>query len=147
MANKEATITRDAFGTIVPKHCFDAVDCSNKFTDEWTLKLNEDGSTTPIKSGKRDLDAEIQSFKDQAGMEGMLNMIRIGRALPVDYVDDGDHNFDGVGLNTELAAAAEAAPHTPIDALQAQLDAIQAQINAAQNTATETKVESPKEEK
>lgn len=67
--------------------------------DKIGLELDkETGNTKVVSQGKRDLDKEIQEFKDDCGFEGMRKLIAQGRAQPQDFYDDGAHGQDVTGL-------------------------------------------------
>lgn len=67
--------------------------------EEIALELDkETGNTNIVITGHRDLDKEIQEFKDQTGFEGMRKLIAQGKATPRDFFDDGKHGQDVSGL-------------------------------------------------
>lgn len=78
--------------------------------DELALELDkETGNTKVVITGARDLDKEIQEFKDQTGFEGMRKLIAQGKATPRDFFDDGKHGQDVVGLPDNVHDAYRAA--------------------------------------
>lgn len=83
-------------------------DC-NKM-EELALELDkETGNTKVVITGTRDLDKEIQEFKDQTGFEGMRKLIAQGKATPRDFFDDGKHGQDVTGLPDNVHDAYRAA--------------------------------------
>lgn len=71
------------------------VDLSSPYVDSWELELDPStGSTHAVKGDCIDFVAQIQTFKDQCGIEAMTRDIAAGRALPSDYADDGAHGGD-----------------------------------------------------
>lgn len=78
--------------------------------DEIALELDkETGNTKIVITGTRDLDKEIQEFKDQTGFEGMRKLISQGKATPRDFFDDGQHGQDVTGLPDNVHDAYRAA--------------------------------------
>lgn len=78
--------------------------------EEIALELDkETGNTNVVITGTRDLDKEIQEFKDQTGFEGMRKLIAQGKATPRDFFDDGKHGQDVSGLPDNVHDAYRAA--------------------------------------
>lgn len=78
--------------------------------EEIALELDkETGNTNIVITGHRDLDKEIQEFKDQTGFEGMRKLIAQGKATPRDFFDDGKHGQDVSGLPDNVNDAYRAA--------------------------------------
>lgn len=70
---------------------------------------------------ERDLDHEIQSYKDECGMAFVLKQIAAGRLSVNAIADDGQHGADLTGM-----------PETLNDACQLNIAATEAGIKAAQ---------------
>lgn len=86
-------IALDPFG--VPARPRVGVDLSNRYVDTFELELDTStGETRAVKGDPIDFVAQIQTFKDQCGIEAMRRDIAAGRALPSDYADDGAHGGD-----------------------------------------------------
>ena len=86
-------IALDPFG--IPRRESVAVDLSDRFVDTWELELDTStGNTKAVKGDPIDFVAQIQTFKDQCGIEAMKRDIAAGRALPSDFADDGAHGGD-----------------------------------------------------
>lgn len=127
---KSFEVKFDVFGRPVLEHSLKKSDSSLRTRDEITVKLLEDGSTKPIVSGKIDIVDEIQTFKGDAGFEGMRKILRAGQAVPGDFADDGKHS--GEDAPTMLAAAANAVPSAArLKALENEVAALQAKIAEA----------------
>lgn len=74
------------------------------------LDLNkETGNTVVVVTGYRDIQREIQEFKDDCGFEGMRKLIAQGRAQPKDFYDDGAHGLDVADLPDNVNDAYRAA--------------------------------------
>lgn len=72
------------FGT--PIRAVKPSDCSNKFLKQYGLELDkETGSTFVVEKDPLDLDAQIQTYKDQCGMELAQLQIKRGLADPGDF--------------------------------------------------------------
>lgn len=69
----------------------------------------ETGNTVVVNTGDRDIDREIQEFKDDCGFEGMAKLIAQGRATPKDFYDDGHSGQDVAGLPDNVHDAYRAA--------------------------------------
>lgn len=69
----------------------------------------ETGNTVVVSTGKRDIQKEIQEFKNDCGFEGMRNLISQGRATPRDFYDDGKHGQDVANLPDNVNDAFRAA--------------------------------------
>lgn len=88
--------------------------------DQLGVELDkETGNTVVVVTGTRDIDAEIQQFKDDCGFEGMAKLIAQGRATPRDFYDDGKHGQDVAGLpdNVHDAYRASMEANSKSDAL------------------------------
>lgn len=62
----------------------------------------ETGATVPDESDLIDLEALIQTYKDQCGMELAQKLIKTGQAQPEDFKDDGKRSGE---VPTELETA------------------------------------------
>lgn len=96
-----------------------AVKCDEKMMVNLGVKVQEDGTVVPDESNLVDLDAMIQTYKDQCGMELAKRLIKLGQAAPEDFADDGKGSFDDSAIPPTSQARANAAV-----AAKAQLDAI-----------------------
>lgn len=83
----------DPFG--IPHRECNSVDLSNPFVDTWELVLDTStGETKAVKGDPINFVEQIQTFKDQCGIEAMRRDIAAGRALPGDFADDGKSGGD-----------------------------------------------------
>jgi len=73
------------------------------------VKKDDDGNVIPDQSNLIDLDALIQTYKDQCGMELAKRLIRIGQATPDDFRDTGKGNYDGTNIPINATDRANAA--------------------------------------
>lgn len=86
----------DPFGIVLPvdRSSF-AVDLSDPYVDVLGLELDkETGNTKVVVTGKRNTVEEIQSFKDECGLEAALRDISSGLLNPGSLCDDGKHGGD-----------------------------------------------------
>lgn len=98
------------FGSEFPQtKNFTRSDCSDKYMINLKVKVNEDHSVSPDESDKVDLDALIQTYKDQCGMEMAQRLIKLGQAQPGDFADDGQHSVDCTKLPQSTQEAANMA--------------------------------------
>ena len=71
------------------------VDLSNPYVNTWELELDTTtGETKAVNGEPLDFVAQIQTFKEQCGIEAMKRDIAAGRATPGDFADDGQHGGD-----------------------------------------------------
>lgn len=87
----------DAFGVILPvrKKVEKKSSEANKFIYKYSLEVDEKTHrTTPIVVEKVDICKLVQSYKDECGLEAAMRLIKLGRASPEDFCDDGKHGFD-----------------------------------------------------
>ena len=108
------------FGTLIRKS--KAVDCSRKTIKQYGLELDkETGSTFVVEKDPLDLDAQVQTYKDQCGMELAQLQLKRGLASPEDFAakpgDYGDTSMLPDNLN---------------DAYRASLDAKKAKVDLSQ---------------
>lgn len=100
---------RNAFGHIANE--YDAsVDLSKSILDQYTVEVDTaTGDSKPVVTGQVDLDALVQTYKDQCGMVAAMNMIKSGMVGPDAFADDGKHGVDcsfPTDINTAAALAA-----------------------------------------
>ena len=128
------TIKYTPFGTPIRKT--EPQDCSNKFLAQFGLELDkETGSTTIVVKDPLDLDAEIQTYKDQCGMELAQLEIKRGLASPEDFAakpgDYGDISTLPDNINDAYRASLDAKQAAKIDLSQFKTDAdIEAYVKA-----------------
>ena len=154
-AQKEAEEVKEVsytpFGTPIREEV--AQDCSQKEIAQFGLELDkETGSTHVVLKDPLDLDALIQTYKDQCGMELAQLQIRRGLATPDDFAaqpgDYGDTSTLPDNINDAYRASLEAKKSginleqfktdADIEAyVKAQVKAqLQAQAKAAQGSQT-----------
>lgn len=95
------------------------IDCSVKEMVQLKVSVDEAGQPWPDESDKVDLDALIQTYKDQCGMEGAKRLLKQGVISPEDLADDGKGSYDGTVIPETAQARANAAV-----AAKGSLDAI-----------------------
>lgn len=81
-----------------------AVKCDEKDLNVYSLKLGEKGAAKVYVERKEDLDAIIQTYKDQCGLEAMITLLKRGQISATALADDGQHSGDGT-VPTELGEA------------------------------------------
>lgn len=88
----------DAFGVYhSPKRVLSYADLnsdSDRFLVVVEPVLVGDGNTEPKEVSKTDIYETTQSYKDETGMEGMKNLIKQGKAFPIQFMDDGKRSGD-----------------------------------------------------
>lgn len=100
------------------------------------VKKLDDGSVVPDQSQTIDLDALIQTYKDQCGMELAKRLIATGQATEVDFRDDCKHSGDirelPVSAQSRANAAVTAAANTAAmaDELGVRADMDEEQLTA-----------------
>lgn len=109
------TLHTPGFPTVIVK----ATKCDERMMVDLKVKKDEDGNVIPDESNLVDLDALIQTYKDQCGMELAKKMLKLGQATPEDFVDDGKGNYDSSAIPETPQARANAAV-----AAKAQADAV-----------------------
>lgn len=109
------TLRTPGYPTVILK----ATKCDERMMVDLKVKKDKDGNVTPDESNLVDLDALIQTYKDQCGMELAKKMLNLGQATPEDFADDGKGSYDSSMI-----------PETPQDranaavAAKAQADAV-----------------------
>lgn len=97
-----------------------AVACDRKYMAKLGVKIDEEtGRAVPDESNLVDLDALIQTYRGQCGMELAKHLIKLGQAAQEDFADDGNHGFDA----TIVPESAQERSNAAI-AAKANLDAI-----------------------
>lgn len=113
----------DAFGIVGFEPSL-GVKADEKFLDQFDIEFDkETGNTKVVKVGKINLVEQIQTYKDDCGLELMKKMLAQGTD-PAVFADDGSHGGDTTlphDLNTAYAVAQEA---------KAKADAVAAKIGA-----------------
>lgn len=146
------TIKYTPFGTPIRK--FKPVDCSRKLLKQYGLELDkETGSTFVVEKDPMDLDAQIQTYKDQCGMELAQLEIKRGLASPEDFAakpgDYGDTSTLPDNLNDAYRASLDA-KKAKVDLSKFKTDAdIQAYVKAqvkAQLEAAQAKAQTQSKE-
>lgn len=97
------------------------IDCSKKEMVQLKVIVDEDGQPWPDESDTVDLDALIQTYKDQCGMEGAKRLLKQGLISAEDLADDGKGSYDGSQIPESAQDRANAAV-----AANKQLDAVKA---------------------
>lgn len=111
-------------------------DCSKKTIKQYGLELDkETGSTYVVEKDPLDLDAQIQTYKDQCGMELAQLQIKRGLADPADFAaqpgDYGDTSTLPDNINDAYRASLDAKNAAKVDLSQFKTDAdIQAYVKA-----------------
>lgn len=82
---------------------------SCKFVYEQNVVLDEKTLEPDVDVSKRDLDKEIQSYKDECGMAYVMRQIAAGRLSISDIADDGKSGVDVTGMPETLNDACQAA--------------------------------------
>lgn len=82
---------------------------SGKFVYEQNVILDEKTLEPCVKVSKRDLDKEVQSFKDECGFAYVLRQIAAGRLSLSDVADDGKGSADITGMPETVNEACQAA--------------------------------------
>lgn len=68
-------------------------DLNERYLVDLKVKFDpQTGATIPDESDVIDLEALIQTYKDQCGMELAQKLIKTGQAQPDDFKDDGKHS-------------------------------------------------------
>lgn len=80
-----------------------------KWFYEQEVIIDEKSLQPTVQVSKRDLDKEIQSYKDECGMAFVLRQIAAGRLSIRDLADDGKGGVDVLGLPETLNDASQAA--------------------------------------
>lgn len=128
------TVKYTPFGT--PIRPVKPSDCSNKLLKQYGLELDkETGSTFVVEKDPLDLDAQIQTYKDQCGMELAQLQIKRGLADPGDFAaapgDYGDTSTLPDNLNDAYRASLDAKKTAKVDLSQFKTDAdIEAYVKA-----------------
>lgn len=93
---KKPEMRVDPFGIVLPvDRSSYSVDLSDPYVDVLGLELDkETGNTNVVVTGKRNTVEEIQSFKDECGLEAALRDISSGLLNPASLCDDGKHGGD-----------------------------------------------------
>lgn len=128
------TVKYTPFGTPIRKS--EPVDCSNKFLAQFGLELDkETGSTFIVGKDPIDLDAQIQTYKDQCGMDLAQLQMKRGLADPGDFAaepgDYGDTSTLPDNINDAYRASLNAKKASNVDLSQFKTDAdIEAYVKA-----------------
>lgn len=128
------TIKYTPFGTPIRK--VEPQDCSNKLLKQYGLELDkETGSTFVVEKDPLDLDAQIQTYKDQCGLEFAQLQLKRGLASPEDFAaqpgDYGDTSTLPDNINDAYRASLDAKKAANLDLGQFKTDAdIQAYVKA-----------------
>lgn len=93
---------------------------SSKWIFETKIIIDKETLEPTVEVTKRDLDKEIQSYKDECGMAFVLRQIAAGRLSLRDLADDGKSGADVLGM-----------PETVNEACQANISAQEAGKAAA----------------
>lgn len=109
------TLRTSGYPTVVLK----ATKCDEKMMVDLKVKKDEDGNVVPDESNLIDLDALIQTYKDQCGMEAAKRLLKLGQAQPEDFADDGKSGLDCTVIPESAQDRANAAV-----AAKAQADAV-----------------------
>lgn len=80
-----------------------------KWFYEPNVELDEKTLEPTVKVSKRDLDKEIQSYKDECGMAFVLRQIAAGRVSLSEIADDGKGSVDLVGVPISINDACQLA--------------------------------------
>lgn len=116
-ANQDLTLTLSTPG--YPTVILKATKCDEKMMVDLKVKKTEEGNIIPDESNLIDLDALIQTYKDQCGMEAAKRLLKTGQAQPEDFADDGKSGFDCTVIPESAQERANAAV-----AAKAQADAV-----------------------
>lgn len=82
---------------------------NTKWVYETNVVLDEQSLEPRVEISKRDLDKEIQSYKDECGMAFVLRQIAAGRLSITDVADDGKGGADVLGMPETLNQACQLA--------------------------------------
>lgn len=97
------------------------IKCDVKEMVQLKVSVGEDGKAYPDEGDVVDLDALIQTYKDQCGMEGAKRMLKQGLITPEELADDGKSSYDGSVIPETAQDRANAAV-----AAQKNLDSVKA---------------------
>lgn len=81
---------------------------SSKWIFETKVIIDKETLEPTVELSKRDLDKEIQSYKDECGMAFVLRQIAAGRMSIRDLADDGKGGVDALGLPETVNEACQA---------------------------------------
>lgn len=142
MPSKKTKLLIDAFGVYHDPERKIAVPDLNSDADRFLSVVQPvlvgEGRTEPKEVSKTDIYETTQSFKDETGMAGMQNLIKQGKAFPIQFMDDGKHSGDISNLPENindahtLAESSKEIYNGPLnkDALESYIKDIVAQATA-----------------